>query len=375
VGVRGGGGVALVGLVLSGACQSGYQTAGRDAGTDTPTTAGSVWRTVVSPSSGVYTAVWLDAPSTIYAVALESLPAESSGSAYGLAASHDDGVTWSTVPLTDQGSTVLSVAAVGPTDVYAVGYTYNLTTPDDSPPLVARSTDRGATFALLQPSFTGTFSAVAADPAGNPIGVGYTTDTGFFVRSTDGGSTWSRVLVPGTAWLVAIWATSSGTVYACGMAPLSDGGAGAGVGVVVRSDDGGDTWTTLTTAPAPLHAISGTSDGQRVVAVGDGFTEIESTDGGATWHLDSGSDESGNPRYSAFGGVWVQDLTTAPFIAAGNAPYVVRSVSAFGGPAQSIETWEPLPDTGPGLQEGAVAVAGRGPTDIWAVGAGIFHRM
>ncbi len=133
----------------------------------------------------------------------------------------------------------------------------------------------------------------------------------------------------------------------------------------------------MTTAPARLHAISGTADGQRIVAVGAEYTEIESNDGGATWHVDSGSPGDQGPRLSDLGSVWVPDATTAPFIAAGNAPYVVRSVSEIidGSGQPGIETWEQLPDTGPGLEEGAVAVAGRGPSDVWAVGAGIFRRM
>jgi photosystem II stability/assembly factor-like uncharacterized protein len=286
------------------------------------------------------------------------------------------------------------VAAVGPTDVYAVGYAYNDASPDDSPPVIARSMDRGATFTLLNPTFGGTFNAVAADSAGNPIGVGSTSESGFFVRSADGGNTWSSVAVPGTVWLDGIWSTAAGTLYACGEAALPavspDGGAAASAdaggptaldpyGVVVRSDDGGSTWTALATSPAPLHAISGSPDGQRIVAVGYGYTEIESADAGATWQVDCGSDYVYKP-FSVFGSVWVQDATTAPFIAAGNAPYVVRSVSGCGGPGQSIETWEPLPDIGTGdaaaaIEEGAIAVAGTSPTNIWAVGAGIFRRM
>jgi hypothetical protein len=58
----------------------------------------------------------------------------------------------------------------------------------------------------------------------------------------------------------------------------------------------------------------------------------------------------------------VQVATTAPFIAAGNAPYVVRSVSGCGGPGQSIETWEPLPNIGvgdaaSGIEAGVIGVA------------------
>jgi photosystem II stability/assembly factor-like uncharacterized protein len=230
---------------------------------------------------------------------------------------------------------------------------------------------------------------VAADGAGNPIGVGFASDGGFFVRSTDGGTTWSRVSVAGTQALVALWTTASGTIYACGQAASAsappdsgtdDGGTDAGAagvdvapaGVVVRSDDGGNTWTTVTTAPASLFAISGTSDGQRIIAVGFGFTEIESTDGGATWHVDCGRNDN-SARYSGLGSVWVPDAQSDPFIAAGNAPYVVRDLSCYNG-KPSLWTSEQLPSTGSGLQSGAIAVAGN-PREVWAVGVRIFRRM
>ena len=99
--------------------------------------------------------------------------------------------------------------------------------------------------------------------------------------------------------------------------------------------------------PAPLHAISGSRDGQYIVAAGYGYTEIESRDAGASWRVNCGSDYVSKP-FSEFGSVWVQDATTAPFMAAGNAPYVVRSISGCGGPGQSIETWEQLPYIGLG---------------------------
>ena len=385
--------IALGTVVLSASCGSGSVAPGKDAGN--VTAAG--WQMIVPPAA-IYKAVWLDAPGTIYAVASYN-PNGVNGAGYSVTSSHDDGETWTTVALTDTNSSlILSVAAVGPTDVYAVGYTYDA---DDPAPLVAKSTDRGGTFTLFNPSFTGRLNAVAADVAGNPIGVGSSSDGGFFVRSADGGATWSRVAVAGSETLWSLWTTASGTIYACGQtasasAPLDggtdDGGTDAGgtdggadadaawvfpalAGVVVRSDDGGNTWTTLiTTAPSPLFAISGTSDGRRIVAVGGGFTEIESDDGGATWQIYCGRN-SNTARNSSLASVWVPDSQSAPFIAAGNAPYVVRVLSCDYTGAPSLETWEPLPlITGTGLQSGAIAVAGS-PTEGWAVGAGIFRRM
>jgi photosystem II stability/assembly factor-like uncharacterized protein len=380
--------IALAGMVLLAGCGSGSGAPGKDAGN----VSAAGWQMIVPPTA-IYKAVWLDAAGTIYAVAKYNASGIN-GAGYSVTSSHDDGKTWTTVALTDANSSpIMSVAAVGPTDVYAVGYTYDAADPS---PLVAKSRDRGATFTLFNPTFTGSLNAVAPDVAGNPIGVGSSTDGGFFVRSTDGGATWSRTAVAGSETLWSLWTTASGTIYACGQtasasAPLdggtdagrTDGGADADAawtfpalaGVVVSSDDGGNTWTTLiTTAPSPLFAISGTSDGRRIVAVGGGFTEIESDDGGATWQIYCGRNNN-TARNSSLGSVWVPDSQSAPFIAAGNAPYVVRALSCDYTGAPSLETWEPLPlITGTGVQSGAIAVAGS-PTEIWAVGTGIFRRM
>ena len=381
--------IALAGLALWGACGPGGKAPGSDAGTDSGAT-GSLWRAVMAPSEGIFSAVALDGAGAIYAVA--EAPFGSNPIASGVTWSHDDGATWTTVPCRARARPSCRWPPSGQR-VYAVGYAYNAASPDDSRPVIARSTDRGATFTLLNPTFAGTFNAVAADSAGHPIGVGSTSEGGFFVRSADGGNTWSSVPVPGTTWLDGIWTTASGTFYACGEAALPaaslDGGADAAV------DAGGPTtldpsawWSARTmeatpgrrSRPPPRRCTRfGSADGQHIVAVGYGNTEIESADAGANWQVDCGSDYVNKP-FSVFGGVWVQDATTAPFIAAGNAPYVVRSVSGCGGPGQSIETSEPLPDIGlgdaaSGIAAGVIAVAGTNPTNIWAVGAGIFRRM
>jgi photosystem II stability/assembly factor-like uncharacterized protein len=376
--------VALGGLVLSSACGSGSGAPGNDAGN----VSAAGWEMIVPPAYPGYTAIALGAPGTIYAVAGDNLD-ESNGAGYSVTSSHDDGKTWTTVGLTDTGSPIVSVAAVGPTDVYAVGYT-NAPGGID-PPVVAKSTDRGATFTLLPPTFKGVFNAVAADGAGNPIGVGYASDGGFFVRSTDGGATWSRVMVAGTQTLFSLWTTASGTIYAGGQAASTsaspdggndggtDGGTDAGApggyvwppGVIVRSDDGGNSWTTVTMTGSSVFSISGTSDGQRIVAVGFGFTEAESDDGGATWQGGCGRNDN-NARFTDLGSVWVPDAQSAPYIAA-DAPYVVRLLICDDTHKPSIETWEALPTPDLGLQSTVSALAGNA-TEIWAVGTGIFRR-
>ena len=380
--------VVVVALALVPACGSGAGARGEDAGTEATMDAGdgggSLWEMVVHPVSDVYQSVWPGAPGTIYAVARDD-PSRDNGTEYSIASSHDDGQTWTTVPLTDMTQPIFAVVAIGAMDVYGFGFTANFTAAVAPPPLVAKSTDGGATFTLLHPSFSGSVLAAAADGAGNPIGVGAASDGGFFVRSTNGGADWSRVQVPGTSSLSGLWTTASGTIYACGVpasAPApADGGvdggdggpAAASGGLVVRSDDDGDTWTTLTTTPYALTAISGTPDGRRIDAVGYVYTQIESIDYGANWLVHSGNDGNTSRTYSNFTSVWVPDALSAPFIAAGNSTYVVRGFTSHGPSTNGDGDYEDLPAAGLGLQSAVMAVAGNA-TEVWAVGAGIFRR-
>jgi hypothetical protein len=341
----------------------------------------SDWQTVVHAGPTQFRALSLDGPGVIYTVAV----ADGAFIPNVVVSSLDGGATWTTASVGDTRAPLLAVAGVGATDVYAVGLATEVGNVADEHPFVARSTDNGKTFAPSYPTFAGGLYAAAADGAGNLLAVGSAADGGFFVRTDDGGATWTRTVVPGTSGLGGVWVAASGVIYACGRATPgagpADGGASADggapaepPGVVVRSLDGGATWSTMTSAPAPLFSVSGTLDGARVVAVGRGFTMVESFDGGATWSVDAGDPGFEDRNFSDLGSVWVADAVSGQYIAAGNAGYVVRSVSQERPGDPLAETSEDLPAAGNGVQSGAIAVAGTGPSDVWAVGSGIFHR-
>lgn len=390
---------ALAVLAFAPGCGSsapGKPAPGKDAATDAVDAATSRWEMVVHPLHDIYLSVSLGAPGTIYAVA-QNDPYYDNGTRYSIASSHDDGASWTMVPLTDSTQPILSVVATGATDVYGFGFSTGATLAPAAPPLVAKSTDSGATFTLLHPTFSGSLFAGGTDGAGNPIAAGGAPDGGFFVRSTDGGATWTRVAVPGTRALAALWTSASGTIYACGVpasaSPPPDGGTDAGRpdagadagdagpapgGVVVRSDDNGNTWTTLTTTPNGLLAISGVPDfgAQRIIAVGVGYTQAQSEDSGATWSVFNGADGNGDgsDTYSTFTGVWIPPgITAAPYIVAG-APYVVTGPVTAGGGVFAGGLYEDLPTVGLGLQSTARALAATADVkELWAVGTGIFR--
>jgi photosystem II stability/assembly factor-like uncharacterized protein len=92
------------------------------------------------------------------------------------------------------------------------------------------------------------------------------------IRSADGGYTWSSIASPVTTLL-----------YDVGFAGPSAGIAVGLSGTVLRTDDGGLTWSPI---PSPtmqhLFAVAFDTGGYGII-VGDGGTVLESTDAGLTW--------------------------------------------------------------------------------------------
>jgi photosystem II stability/assembly factor-like uncharacterized protein len=94
---------------------------------------------------------------------------------------------------------------------------------------------------------------------------------GVFMRSADGGATWSTSFAIGSS-VNAMHFVSSTLGYVVG-----------DQGFIARTDDGGQTWTpqisTVQTTLNDVHFF----DANLGLAVGDGSTILHSTDGGTTW--------------------------------------------------------------------------------------------
>ncbi len=325
-----------------------------------------------------------------------------------IVSSHDRGRSWTTVTV-GQSSTVLrGVAADGANRAFAVGFQLG----DGSVPFVATSTDGGKTFAALSVSWSGHPHAVWVDAALGVLIVGADSGGGFFARSTDAGATWTAAPVPGAVDLNALWVSPQGEIFAAGAERLAaDGGAASGgpsdgaapdgsaatealnglQGLIVRSSDGGLTWSAVLsgtpplgpgwtpsgpgTTPAVLFAISGTTDGARIVAAGDLLTTVESTDDGATWTVDDGFPASLTTPERFAGdqitGVWVADGTSAPYMAAGlylSGSGLLRGIGYPIGFVDGVPGGLSIfSDSIPG-DPAIYGVTGVGSSDGWAVG-------
>ncbi len=204
------------------------------------------WSSVAQPASGIL-------------VATGNLPSQGQS----IFRSVDGGATWTTA---FDGGCCEAIGAVAFADAnvgVAVGSK------------VWRTVDGGATWAQVSiplatlPAIGGLYRLAYA---GNNVFVA-TAGTGTFLRSADGGLTWSRITTAGTDFLV----------------DLAFGGTGFGVAQqqsqsqVLRTTDYGATWTVVNVTLSGGGGTVAFADANTVVVIGQYSAFIRSTDGGATW--------------------------------------------------------------------------------------------
>ncbi|HEX3127565.1 MAG TPA: hypothetical protein VH394_09550 [Thermoanaerobaculia bacterium] len=201
----------------------------------------------------------------------------------GVYRSEDGGLTWA---FSSRGLSSLDVTAVdfgAPGTIWIVADRF-----------LFRSTDAGLTWSRVRPDRTMVFepagiAAVAVDPTDRSNVFVLSNDTsGRVWRSPDAGRTWG---IAGNADLqvtkLVIDPQTPSTLYATGIG----GVAGAGGGIV-KSTDGGATWTLLPAGPAAFYSdldVAPSSPSTLYASAHlEDFTPVflRSTDGGATWtHL------------------------------------------------------------------------------------------
>lgn len=156
-----------------------------------------------------------------------------------------------------------------------------------------RTTDGGDSWQNIAGSITPPVTGICGLSAPTPErihGVGVWSQPAYVIRSSDGGDTWTSTSLAGTATsLVDVLFLNADTGYIAGQAsPLSAGG------IIMRTVDGGDTWTTVHTtgtafdyvwklqSPDGVH-IYGSIEGPP----GNGTRYTHSSDGGLTWDTDT----------------------------------------------------------------------------------------
>ncbi|MGE5392875.1 MAG: VPS10 domain-containing protein [Candidatus Saccharibacteria bacterium] len=122
-------------------------------------------------------------------------------------------------------------------------------------------------------------NVLAPDPRNNDtIYLGY---SGGVYRTKDGANSWEMVLTGIGIADIAIDSTNPDTVYAAGLSGSN--------GKIIRSVDGGSSWTEVYTEPtktSPVTSIAVSRDNSNLVLAGLGTGEIiRSTDQGKTWQV------------------------------------------------------------------------------------------
>ncbi len=283
-------------------------------------------------------------PSALYAGSGESNYANHSRYGLGLYRSFDEGATWTVLGASTFSGRCFSRILVNPANFNTI---YAATTATGGGPQrlgakghplsggprgVFRSNDQGATWTQL---LNGLPSVDATDlefKPGNPltmyatIGAPYGDAANGFYRTRDGGNTWTRLPgIPTDGGRISIAVCpATGRIYLA-MCTISTGlgvggssASGGAVYVVARSDDEGDTWTTLTVDNYMSsqgfynNLVVAHPTNQDIVLLG-GVTVRRSTNAGASWtshntgHPDFHGwdvDASGRFVWGSDGGVW-----------------------------------------------------------------------
>ena len=248
-------------------------------------------------------------PNIIYVASGEGLQRPDLSVGDGIYKSTDAGKSWTHLGLRDgQQIPALVVDPHDPNRVFAavLGHPYG---PNEERGIF-RSTDGGVTWekVLFKNENTGG-SDIEMDPKNPDVlyaalwearqgpweyGNGYGGTDGGLFKSTDGGTTW-RQLTNGlpkdlVQIYVAIAPSEPNRLYATvGTTKPSAYESGAGLGVY-RSDDGGETWTQITTDPRPAMRIGGgdlpiprVDPKNPDVVYSASIVTHRSTDGGKTW--------------------------------------------------------------------------------------------
>jgi photosystem II stability/assembly factor-like uncharacterized protein len=149
--------------------------------------------------------------------------------------------------------------------------------------------------------------------------------SGVVIKSTDGGVTWSKKHIPGTFFLDRCSFVDESHGYAVG-ASFTGGGA------IFVTTDGGSTWTLGQSAPAIVTSVAALGP-SKALAVGSGGMAYATADGGATWStatISPGTDLLDLAFRDANNGIAVGDPGTVLTTADGGATWSTETISGGG---------------------------------------------
>ena len=229
--------------------------------------------------------------------------------------STDGGATWNVrnLGLTTARVFSLTIDPVTPATVYAL-------TSNSSGIVIFKTTNGGDTWSSIS---NATVTKLVIDPSNPQVLYGLSVNANQLLKSTDGGATWTTMFVPvaGTPSAMVLDPLAPGTIYA----------AGHLAGGVYKSMDGGSTWvsTNATLLNVPDYPSSSGVWNLRIVpgptpalfAISYQSCVYRSLDGGVTWTLAS----SGLPQLSGASSCYASLLDLSNSTAAPAMLFVSRA--------------------------------------------------
>ena len=241
------------------------------------TTSPSNWFILKSYPPAVYSLKSVSCTSSTFCVAVGN---NSNNSGVALT-STDGGSTWTQGSLPSAVINLNGVSCTSSTFCVAVGGNYN------NSGVALTSTDGGSTWTQSSlPSTVDVFYSVSCTSSTFCVAVGSGSTGAAAFTSTDGGTIWIRDSLPSTLYyLNGVSCTSSTFCVAVGNSSIYN--KNYGLGVTLRSTDGGSAWTGGSNAPSAnnVTSVSCTSS-TFCVAVGEGSSgavALTSTNGGGIW--------------------------------------------------------------------------------------------
>lgn len=252
-----------------------------------------------------------------------------------------------------------------------------------------RSVDRGYTFHVIPAGTTQNLNAIDIAPDASVAYAGGNGAT--LLRGTDSLRTWAPVALPDDV---------EGDVFGVVMDPKDTQRLLVAVGArILLSEDGGQTFSTVTLAPHPLYALSLGTDGT-AVAVGALGTVLTSADRGKSWiptvagtqdlhavYIDGqrialagegGSIQISADRGKSWSGSTVPEspsLRGIYFMRDGKLAWVVGERGAVAKSSDGGQTWEAMP---PASEKHLHGIFSRPENDVfWVVGGAntLFHSL
>lgn len=187
----------------------------------------------------------------------------------------DGGDTWSIVELNPNPPAICGLDAIGTSTIYGCGAYF-------TPAHIIKSTDNGITWTYIDmSSYANALVEVLFTDEHTGFAAGRNSSGGVILKTVDGGTTWTELFntnTPGEyVWKLQILAGNSNIIFG------SVDSFSPNLGKLVKSLDGGNTWSIFDAPETNIQAVGFISESHGWMG-GHNTGFYETLDGGITWN-------------------------------------------------------------------------------------------